>query len=816
MSIKTHTISTPTGDITLTTGKYGLLAAGSAEVRKGGTVIFATATVDAKETDQDFFPLTVEYMEKFYAKGVISGSRVKKREGNPSDSAVIKARLVDHTIRPLFPKAFTRAVNMIITVLADDGINDPEGLTVLAASASLMMSEIPFKGPAASALVGVKHSGEIEVDPQITDHHEWAGEFVVSGNDNKLLNIEGWGQELSDETMDKVLDTAFAHIAVLNAGQMEFVSDISKTKLVVPEHEKLDALVAKLEAEHKPEFVEALYRVKTDSASRLQELTTKLTAQHATAESGIVAGDLAAAIDYLAKKVTREGVMNEDKRLSGRGLTEIRPLASEVDLLPTVHGSAMFTRGLTQSLSIATLAGIGKGEMIDDMTGGDKFVQFMHHYSFPPFSTGESGRVRYSPGRREIGHGAIGENGIRPMLPSVEEFPYALRVVSEIMTSNGSTSMAAACAASMSLMAAGVPLKRAVGGIGVGLMTSDDEQANYKLLLDIEGIEDFYGDMDFKVTGTTEGMTAIQFETKLAGVKISIIKEAFRLANQGRQQVLAVMANAIAEARAELPATAPRVEIVQIPTDSIGMLIGPGGENIKRIVAEATEMAGSPVEININDDGKVHITAVNKEQMEFAKSQVGSVGVQPDIGDVFTGIIDKVMPYGAFVDISPSISGLIHVSELAHGFVKDPADVIKEGDSVQVKLIKAERGKLSFSIKALLPRPEGMPEDDGNHGGGFNRGGDRGDRGGYNRGGNDRGRGGFGGRGGDRGAMPAGRQGYNRGGDDRQPSQPINEGNSGAQDGAPSQPMAQADGESAQPSGSAEPTKSRGFAIDSQ
>lgn len=713
MSQTEYTVKPSAGaEIKLSAGKLATLAAGAVVVQQGGTVVFATATVDIKETKQDFFPLTVEYLEKFYAKGIISGSKVKKREGNPTDSAVTNARMIDHTIRPLFPKAFVRAVNVLVTILADDGQHDPAGLSVLASSAALMESNIPFHGPVATAIVGVDHDDKLVLFPDMNMYSDLKGLFYVSGGHGRVLNIEGHGHEISNEVMDQVLDQSMEYIAGVCQGQEEFVAKIAKTKLEVPEHPEVDQVVDKLLAEHKQEIVDAIYTPnKGLRDEQVLALTTKLVAEMATEESEIKEEHVVAAVDYASKKIMREGVLKEGKRLSGRKLDEIRELSGEVDLLPVVHGSALFNRGITQSLSITTLAGIGKGEMIDEMSGANKFAQFMHHYSFPPFSTGESGRVRYSPGRREIGHGMIGEHGIMAVLPSVEEFPYAIRVVSEIMTSNGSTSMAATCAASMALMAAGVPISKHVGGIGVGLITADEDQKEYKLLLDIEGAEDFYGDMDFKITGTREGLTAIQFETKLHGVRPEILKEAFRMSFAGRQQVLDVMEKAIPAPRAELPPTAPRVEVVRIPQDTIGALIGPGGATVKKIIEDAKAYGSDPLDIKINDDGVVNITAVNADQMAFAVGRVKSLTLPPQIGEIYDAIVDKVMPYGAFVDVNENLGGLVHVSEMSEDFVSDPTQVVKEGQKVRVKLVRSENGKNNFSMKLGSSKPRAEKQD---------------------------------------------------------------------------------------------------------
>ena len=416
--------------------------------------------------------------------------------------------------------------------------------------------------------------------------------------------------------------------------------------------------------------------------------------------------EISLAVEYIARKILREGILKEGKRVSGRGLTEVRPLSAEIDVLPTVHGSALFNRGLTQSLSIVALGALRQQQMIDDMEG-ETSKRFMHHYNMPSYATGEAGRYNYHPGRREIGHGAIGENALRNMIPSEEDFPYTIRVVSEIMTSNGSTSMAATCASSMALMTAGVPMKAAVAGIGVGLITEAGNEDNYKLILDIEGIEDFYGDMDFKITGTTKGITAIQYENKLRGVKLPVLKETFKLSRDGRLQVLEVMNKVIAESRPQVSENAPVVEALTISQENIGGLIGPGGKNIKEIIQQADQYARYSADINIDDSGRVLITAGNRKQMDFIKNIIATMFEEPEVGKVYTGVVDKIMPYGMFINVSSSISGLLHVSEISDKRIEgDLGKLFHQGDEIKVKISKYEDGRTNFTTKNVEQTPE--------------------------------------------------------------------------------------------------------------
>lgn len=685
-------------EITLSTGKLAVLSAGAVKLQVGGTVILATADIDKKETELDYFPLGVEYIEKDYASGRISGSRFVKSEGFPADAAVIKARQIDHTIRSLFPKGFKRAVSVVITVLAYDEVNDPEFISVLGASAALSISGAPFFGPAASVVLGVNLGGDIVVNPTTDQHDELIAEYVFSGTSEKLLNIEGWSDELSEDKFNQMIDKALEVISELNALQTEFAKPIAKNMLPYSELPVDEALISNVKNAKYDAIKEALYQPeKTDRQPLIRAIKAELEKELVNAETGYSSMDIDKAVEYIARKILRDGVMSEDKRVSGRGLQEIRPMSAEVDVLPTVHGSALFTRGLTQSLSITALASTRFSQILDGMEG-ESTRSFMHQYNMPNFSTGEAGRYNYRPGRREVGHGMIGENGLRKIIASQEQFPYAIRVVSEIMSSNGSTSMAATCAASMSLMASGVPLKRPVGGIGVGLITEDDNEDNYKLLLDIEGIEDFYGDMDFKITGTSQGMTAVQYENKLRGVKPEVLKEAVMLSKEGRAQVLEVMSQAISESRSEVGATAPRIDKLKISPDTIGMVIGPGGKNIRSII----EKCENKVEIDIAEDGTVVFTSKDAAMLSQAKKMVQSVVMEPEIGEVYEGVVDKITDFGAFVDVSPSISGLLHKSEISDkDFVENVNDFLKEKQTVKVKLIKNNRGKMSFTMKGV-------------------------------------------------------------------------------------------------------------------
>jgi polyribonucleotide nucleotidyltransferase len=709
--VQTKNINIAGTPVEITFGKLGWLSPGSVMLKMGGTVLLANVTVDNKDTELDYFPLSVEYIEKMYARGVMSGSRFKKREGMPSDEATIKAREVDHSIRSLFPKSFKKPVMLILTVLAYDGIHDPQSLTVLGSSLALIQSGVPFAGPCSSVVVGIDESDNFVINPKAEDREKFRAEFMVSGVDDKILCFEGWGKEILEQKMNDLLDTVNAEIKSVNAQQIQIMSDVSKAlNISEGEFDNKPApgeLIDMIYNQFKSEITEALYQDEKSDRNNAMSVVKDNVIKSIRGEEGIghpefTGMDISNGLDYVARKILRAGVLNESKRVSGRSLDEVRELQAEIDVLPTVHGSALFSRGLTQSLSIVTLAPKSFAQQLDEMEG-EEIKSFMHHYNFPPFSVGEAGRYKYHPGRREVGHGAIGENALKNMVPSQEDFPYAIRVVSEIMTSNGSTSMAATTASSMALMAAGVPMKEQVAGIGVGLVTDDENVNNYKLLLDIEGIEDFYGDMDFKVCGTKNGITAIQYENKLQGVPISIIKEAFLLAKKGREQLLEAQNKVISESRKELPANAPKVEVMHIKQEEISVLIGPGGKNIKELVEKSKQFAKVPADVSIEQDGTVFISAINSEQMNYITSTISEMFVGAEVGKVYEGVVDKVMNFGAFVDVTKNISGLLHISEMDNPENKrDAQDLIKSGTKIKVKVVKIDpTGRISFSAKGF-------------------------------------------------------------------------------------------------------------------
>lgn len=660
----------------------------------GDTVVLTIVTVGRENPNLDYFPLSIEYIEKFYAGGRISGSRFQKRERWPSDDAVLKARQIDHSIRSLFPHGYKNEVSVTVTVLAYDGVHDPETLAVTSASLALMNSDVPFMGPVASVVVGVKDGEKILNPSNLTETDEFDSEFIISAKkENRILNIEGFGDEYPEEQMFELLDFALAEMKPLLDVQEEIVKEVGKVAVEFVDQTPNEDIINDLQKN----FMAKLENAMLDKENRdnlLQEIKDEVLEKHKD-EEGWDTGSISSALDYVSKKYVRNLILTEEKRVTGRKLDEIRPLYIEVGVLPRVHGSAIFQRGNTQCLSVVTLGSTRLVQQLESFEGEDA-KRWMHHYNGPNYSLGLAGRFNYIPGRREVGHGNIGENALLKMIPEVDKFPYTLRVVSEILSQQGSSSMAATCGTTLALMDAGVAIKAPVGGISVGLVTDKDEK-NYKLIVDLEDVEDFFGDMDFKVTGTEKGITAIQLDNKLRGIPVEIMKEAFIKSRTARLEILKAMTAVIAEPRKAVSEFAPKVDIIKIAQEKIGELIGPGGKVIKGIV----EKAGGDVEIDIQDDGTVTITSMDEEQRRLAKAMVEDIVVEPEVGKIYEGKVASVKEYGAFVDVTPNISGLVHKSEMSEKFVSNPEEIVKEGQTVKVKILKLENGRISFTMKGL-------------------------------------------------------------------------------------------------------------------
>jgi len=678
--------------LVLETGKIARQADGSVLATYGETTLLATV-VSAKspKPGQDFFPLTVNYQEKTFAAGRIPGGYFK-REGRPSEKETLVSRLIDRPIRPLFPEGYRNDTQVVVTVLSHDLENDPDMLALVATSAALTLSGIPFMGPVGGARVGMIN-GALKLNPTIDEMKESILDLVVAGTQDAVLMVESEAKELSEEIMLEAVMTGHRGFQPVIDAIIRLAEKAAKEPrdLVLADKSAVEAAVAHIAEK---ELREA-YKI-----TAKQERYKAVDAVKAKVDAGLFPVDGEAkfskehvkeAFHDLQAKVVRWNVLDTGIRIDGRDVKTVRPIVSEVGILPRTHGSALFTRGETQALVVSTL-GTGEDEQFIDSLEGTYKERFLLHYNFPPYSVGETGRMG-SPGRREIGHGKLAWRAIRPMLPTAAEFPYTIRVVSEITESNGSSSMATVCGTSLALMDAGVPLKRPTAGIAMGLIL---EGKRFAVLSDILGDEDHLGDMDFKVAGTSEGITALQMDIKISGITEEIMRVALAQANAGRLHILGEMANALTGARAELGEFAPRIETMKIPTDKIREVIGTGGKVIREIV----EKTGA--KINIEDDGTVKIASSDGNSIKAAINWIKSIASDPEVGMIYEGTVVKVVDFGAFVNFFGAKDGLVHISQLSKGRVAKSGDVVKEGDKVKVKLVGFDdRGKIKLSMKAV-------------------------------------------------------------------------------------------------------------------
>ena len=690
-----HAGNTP---IVFESGKLAKLADGAVTVRCGDTIVIVTAvSATTIKEGQDFFPLTVEYKEKAAAVGKLPGGYFK-REGRPSEKEILTARMTDRPLRPLFPKGYLYDTQIITLLLSADGQNDPDILSINGASAALCVSDIPFAGPVGAVRVG-RINGQFVVNPTHDERAHSDFDLVYVGDGEKVIMIEGAAKELPEADFNAGLNFAREAVKLLVAAQRDLAAAVGKPKRSVPLFQ-VDASISEIAYSVAGDRIEAaLYTSgkvnRSKAVGALREEVEKAVLEKFPSASKF---EISQAFDYLQKKAFRVSILDRKQRCDGRGLHEIRALSGEVGLLPRTHGSAIFARGETQALGIATLAPADEAQMIDSYGGGADTKRFMLHYNFPPFSVGETGRFG-GMNRREIGHGALAERSVEPVIPSEKDFPYALRVVSEVMESNGSTSMASVCAGVLALMDAGVPLIRPVGGISVGLVTEfdGDHLKRYTTLTDIIGSEDHFGDMDFKLCGTTEGVTGFQLDLKLPGITHEIMFEAVAEAKEARAKVLETMNSILATPRTELSPYAPRIETVRINPDKIGLIIGPGGKTIKGIVAE------TGAEINIEDDGSVHIYSNNGDSLNRAKEIILGMTKEIGIGELYQGTVVSIKEFGAFVEVLPGKDGLCHISELADFRVNKVEDVVKMGDSIWVKCIGVDdKGRVKLSRKAAM------------------------------------------------------------------------------------------------------------------
>ena len=719
-----HEIEIAGRTLSIETGKLAQQAHGSAVVRYGEAVVLVTAVMGGVREGLDFFPLTIEYEERLYAVGRIPGSFFR-REGRPTTEATLAARLADRPLRPRFPKGMRNEVQIITTILSADHENQPDILGIIGASAALSVSQIPFNGPVAATRMGYV-DGELVVNPTFEQLAAGKLDLTIAGSRDAVIMIEAGAKEVSEEIVLEALRVGQENNVKVIDLQDKIVAEVGKAKVEPLFMEPTDPeLLSSIEriakstlegiidrGEGRGERNEGVKRAEKDAIEQLSEQYDAKT--------------VAKAFDEVLKKTVRAKVIKEGKRPDGRALTEVRSLSSEVGLLPRTHGSALFQRGETQILTVATLGSMSMVQRLDGLSPEDT-KRYIHHYNFPPFSTGEARRM--GTGRREIGHGALAERALVPVIPDESDFPYAFRVVSEALGSNGSTSMGSVCGSTMALMDAGVPIKRPVSGVAMGLMK--DEEGNFQVLTDIQGVEDFFGDMDFKVAGTSEGITALQMDIKVSGISQDIFHQALAQAKDGRAFILNHMLGTLATPRAELNPNAPRMTRVSIPVDKIGALIGPGGKTIRSII----ETTGAS--IDVENDGVVTIGAADEAAAQHAIRIIEGLTKDVEVGERYTGHVTRLMNFGAFVEILPGKEGMVHVSELDTERVESVEAAVKVGDELEVMVIEIDRmGRVNLSRRAVLENlsPEDVASSRSN---GRSGGGDRGPR---DRGG-DRGRG---------------------------------------------------------------------------
>ncbi len=672
-------------------------ANGSVLVSLGETVVLATAVMGKQPREGiDYFPLMVDYEERFYAAGKIMGSRFVKRERRASDEAILTARLIDRALRPLFNHSLRNEVQVIVTVLSVDQENDPDVLSIIAASLALCTSDIPWSGPVGAVRVG-RVEGKLVLNPSYDMRIKSDMDFVVSGVRDKINMIEGDGAQIPESEVVETLAFAESYIKKIADFQTEVAQAIGARKAEVKLHAPEETLLEEVKSFLGSRLENALFekgskQEKYDNMSALKkELALHIAKRHPDEQGKIREAEKV--IDEEIDRIVHEQAIRHSRRVDGRKPDELRELASEVSFLPRTHGSGIFIRGETQVLSILTLGAPGDQQWIDTMERKG-LKRFMHHYNFPPFSVGEIGPIR-GPSRRDIGHGALAERALERLIPDQKEFPYTIRLVSETLSSNGSSSMASVCASTLSLMDGGVPMKAPAAGIAMGLMS--EKGGAYKILTDIQGPEDHHGDMDFKVAGTTDGVTAIQMDVKVEGVSVKVLEEALAQARKARLEILNVMAGALAEPRKELSKYAPRIITLEINPDKIKDVIGPGGKMINEIIDE------TGVAIDIEDDGSVFITSTNPESARKAEEWIKNITREAVVGEIFQGKVKRIMDFGAFVEIFPGTEGLVHVSQLAGTFVKSPHDVVNIGDIIPVKLMEIDsQGRLNLSAKEAL------------------------------------------------------------------------------------------------------------------
>lgn len=695
--------------ITVETGEIAKQAGGSVLVRYDDTVVLSTATASKQAKEGiDFFPLTVTFEEKLYSVGKIPGGFLR-REGRPSEHATLTARMIDRPIRPLFAEGFRNEVQVVNTVLSVDTDVTPEMTAMFGASLALCVSDIPFNGPIAGVYVGYVN-GEYIINPTVEEMENSRISLAVAGTKDAINMVESSASEVSEEEMLEAIMFGHEYIKKLCAFQEEIMKDCGKEKREIVLDEIDEAINAEVRAFVEDRMVEAVrIHEKLERYGRIDDLEDETVAlfegreyENEKAKNSVIKQVKAICHNIVVEEFRR--LITVDKvRPDGRKIDEVRPLNSQIDLLPRVHGSALFTRGETQVLSVCTLGAVNDNQIVDDLTEVET-KRFMHHYNFPPYSVGEVGRMG-TPGRREIGHGALGEKALSQVLPTLEDFPYTIRLVAEVLESNGSSSQASICAGTMALMAAGVPIKAPVAGIAMGLVK---ENEHYTILTDIQGMEDHYGDMDFKVAGTKNGITALQMDIKIDGITREILTEALAQAHKGRETIMENMMGAINKPREEVGTYAPKIHQMMISPEKIRDVIGPSGKMINQIIAACDD-----VKIDIEDDGHVVIYHMDKEPLLKAAEMIYNIVREAKVGDIYDAKVVRIEKFGAFVELFPGCDGLLHVSKIAHERVEKPEDVLKIGDIVKVKVMEIDdKGRVNVSRKALLEKPKPVKKEE--------------------------------------------------------------------------------------------------------
>ena len=705
MEHKIYTLELAGATITVEVGKLAELANGACTVQCGDTVVFVSATASKEPREGiDFFPLTVDFEEKLYAVGRIPGGFIK-REGKPTEKAILTSRLIDRPIRPLFPEGFRNDVQIVAMPLSVDPDYPPDVFAMLGSSIALSISDIPFMGPTGSVAVGLV-DGEFIINPTSKQREKSILELTVSGTKDAIMMVEAGAKEVPEDQMLEAIMFAHEYIKKLVDFQEQIVAEVGKPKFEYPVFLPAEELRKQVEEFAKEKVYNALQTFDRQERDANMEAVTKEVKEHFSESFPESEKEIDEILHDIMKEIVRRRIIDEGIRPDGRTTTEIRPITCEVGLLPRTHGSGLFKRGQTQVLTLCTLGAMADIQILDSLWE-DESKRYMHHYNFPPYSTGEARPMR-GPGRREIGHGALAERALEPVIPDEDEFPYTIRLVSEVMSSNGSTSQASVCGSTLALMDAGVPIKAPVAGIAMGLI-KDEKTGKVAILSDIQGLEDFLGDMDFKVAGTAKGITAIQMDIKIKGIDRAILEKALAQAREGRMFIMEKMLNTIAEPRKELSPFAPKIVTTDIDPEKIRDVIGPGGKTINAIIAE------TGVKIEIEDDGHIFIYSANQESANKALKIIEDITRDVEVGKVYTGKVVRIMNFGAFVEILPGKEGLVHISKLAHERVENVEDVVKIGDQIDVKVTDIdEHGRINLSRKDLLPAPEGNKSNKNN------------------------------------------------------------------------------------------------------